>query len=84
MLKNLQQQQNLDLIEGAVEGLIIQDNIIEGVSLADDTKYFAKSVVLTVGTFLNGVMFTGYKTSIGGRVNDVSCVGVTAYLKKRG
>lgn len=84
MLKNLQQQQNLDLIEGAVEGLIIQDNIIEGVSLADDTKYFAKSVVLTVGTFLNGVMFTGHKTSIGGRVNDVSCVGVTAYLKKAG
>lgn len=84
MLKKLRQQTNLDLIEGAVEGIIIQEGKCTGVCLSDDTKYFAKAVVLTVGTFLNGVMFTGHKTTIGGRVNDVSCTGITVYLKKAG
>lgn len=84
MLKTLKQQSNLSIIEGAVEGLIIQDNKIKGVRLADNTEYWAKSVVLTVGTFLNGIMFTGHETTIGGRVNDVSCTGITSYLKDAG
>ncbi len=84
MLKELKRQPNLCLIEGAVEGLIISDNHINGVSLSDGTEYYAKSTVLTVGTFLNGIMFTGHKTTVGGRVNDVSCKGITAYLKAAG
>ena len=46
--------------------------------------YFAKATVLTVGTFLNGVMFIGHETKEGGRVNDVNFVGITEYLKKLG
>ncbi len=84
MLSKLKQQENLSLIEGAVEELIIADKKVIGVRLADKTEYLAKATVLTVGTFLNGVMFTGHQTTIGGRVNDVSCVGVTAYLKELG
>lgn len=84
MLEALQHQQNLTIIEKAIEGLILEDKEIKGVSSADGEEFFAKSVVLTTGTFLNGVMFTGHKTSIGGRVNDVSCKGITAYLKEAG
>lgn len=84
MLKELEKFSNLDLLEGAVEELILQDKEIIGVRLSDNTEYFAKSVVLTVGTFLNGVMFTGHETTIGGRVGDVSCIGITAYLKEAG
>lgn len=85
MLEALQAQQNLDLIEGAAEGLLIgQENNVQGVVLADGRSFEAKAVVLTTGTFLNGVMFIGHETSIGGRVNDVSCVGITLYLKQLG
>lgn len=84
MLEALQQQSNLDLIEGAVEGLIFEENKISGVTLSDNTVFKAKAVVLTSGTFLNGVMFVGHETSVGGRIGDVSCTGITPYLKQMG
>lgn len=84
MLEALKETPNLELKEGAVEGLLIKDNIVCGVKLADGSEFFAKAVVLTTGTFLNGVMFTGHQTSIGGRVGDISCTGVTPYLKSLG
>lgn len=84
MLQALQETPNLEIKEGAVEGLLIKDNNVCGVKLADGTEIFAKAVVLTTGTFLNGVMFTGHQTSIGGRVGDISCTGVTPYLKSLG
>ena len=84
MLEALQQQENLEIIEGAVEGLIFENNKITGVTLADNTVFKAKAVVLTSGTFLNGVMFVGHETSIGGRIGDVSCTGITPYLKQMG
>lgn len=84
MLQALQETPNLDIKEGAVEGLLIKDNNVCGVKLADEAEIFAKAVVLTTGTFLNGVMFTGHQTSIGGRVGDISCTGVTPYLKSLG
>ena len=84
MLQALQETPTLDIKEGAVEGLLIKDNNVCGVKLADETEIFAKAVVLTTGTFLNGIMFTGHQTSIGGRVGDISCTGVTPYLKSLG
>ncbi len=84
MLQFLKEQENLTLIEGAVEGLIFEENNIKGVILADNTEIRAKSVILTSGTFLNGVMFIGHETSVGGRVNDVTCTGITPYLKQKG
>lgn len=85
MLEALQNTKNLELLEGAVEGLLIgAENFVEGVVLSDGSKLKAKAVVLTTGTFLNGIMFIGHETSIGGRVNDISCQGVTPYLKQLG
>ena len=76
--------ENLTIIEGAVEGLVVDGNKVEGVVLDNSEKFLSKSTVLTVGTFLNGTMFIGYDTSYGGRINDVNCVGVTSYLKEMG
>ena len=84
MLEALQAQPNLTLIEAAVEGLLIEHNKVCGVILADDSTIKSKAVVLTSGTFLNGVMFTGHQATIGGRVNDVSCTGITPYLNDLG
>lgn len=84
MQEELRQQPNLDLIEAAAEGFVLADGKITGVVLADKTILSAKAVVLTSGTFLNGIMFIGHETSVGGRVNDVTCTGITPYLKSAG
>lgn len=84
MLEALRRQNNLELIEAAVEGMIIANNTVQGVVLADGRRITAKTVVLTSGTFLNGVMFIGHQTCIGGRIGDVSCSGITPYLKSLG
>lgn len=84
MLEALRQQKNLSLVEAAVEGLLFKGDHISGVKLADGSELKAKAVVLTSGTFLNGIMFTGHETTAGGRVGDVSCVGITPYLNACG
>lgn len=88
MLSALQEQNNLEIVEASVEGLLLDSENnkfeVKGVKLADDTEIVAKAVVLTTGTFLNGIMFVGHKTSVGGRVNDVSCNGITPYLNQLG
>ena len=85
MLEALQSQENLDLIEGAAEAFQLDSsNKIKSVILADGREFFAQTVVLTTGTFLNGIMFIGHETTIGGRVNEISCTGITPYLKKLG
>ncbi len=88
MLEALRQQPELDLIEAAVEGLLIEQagevKSVTGIICADGRQIQAKEVVLTTGTFLNGVMFIGHETTIGGRVNDISCTGITVYLKQLG
>ena len=84
MHEALKSQDNLDLIEGAVEGLIFEGDKITGVILASNTVFKAKAVVLTSGTFLNGIMFVGHETSVGGRIGDISCTGITPYLKQMG
>lgn len=84
MLATLREQSGLTLIEAPVEGLLFDDVKIFGVILADGTQITAKAVVLTSGTFLNGVMFVGHETSVGGRIGDVTCTGITPYLKQKG
>ena len=84
MLEALQNQENLTLIEASVEGLIIEKDKVGGVILADGSQVRAQSVVLTTGTFLNGVMFTGHQATIGGRVGEISCTGITPYLNNLG
>ena len=84
MLNELQNQENLEIIEAPVEGLIFSENKVKGVILADKSEILSKTVILTSGTFLNGIMFTGHETTIGGRINDVTCSGITPYLKEKG
>ena len=84
MLEALQAQKNLTIIEGAVEGLLFDKQGIHGITLSNGENIVSKAVVLTTGTFLNGVMFIGHETSVGGRVGDVSCKGITVYLKEMG
>ena len=84
MQETLLNYPNLTIMEASVEGLLSVVDKITGISLSDGSKINAKSVVLTSGTFLNGVMFIGHETFIGGRVGDISCKGITPHLKHLG
>ncbi len=84
MQEALKKQKNLTLIEASVEGLLFKDEKIRGVILADGRSIESQTVILTSGTFLNGVMFIGHQATIGGRVGEVSCAGITPYLKQKG
>ncbi len=85
MLEALRAEKNLEILEAAVEGLLINsDNSVGGVILSNGQQISAKAVILTTGTFLNGVMFVGHQTSEGGRIGDKSCKGITPYLNQLG
>lgn len=55
----LKQQDHLDIVEGMVEDLIIEDNIVKGVILDDGTRYESQAVILTTGTYLKAEILVG-------------------------
>ena len=66
----LSAQPGLEVVEGEVADLVVSDGAAKGVVLADGTQLSALSVVLTAGTFLNGVIHVGDQRRSGGRVGD--------------
>ena len=76
----LEQTPNLDFYQEMVKGLIINNGIVEGIktSLGIDIK--AKTVVLTNGTFLNGLIHIGEKQFGGGRAGESAAYGITEDL----
>jgi tRNA uridine 5-carboxymethylaminomethyl modification enzyme len=63
-------QANLDVVEGAAHGLIFDQGELRGVALEDGRAVVAKAVVITTGTFLNGLIHIGEKKIPAGRVGD--------------
>ncbi|WP_172365944.1 tRNA uridine-5-carboxymethylaminomethyl(34) synthesis enzyme MnmG [Pseudogemmobacter hezensis] len=66
----LAQEENLTIVEGEAAELIIQDNRVIGLRLSDSSELNAPTVILTTGTFLNGLIHVGDKSHSGGRVGD--------------
>lgn len=75
---------NLFIWQDTVTSLIIEDNAIAGVKTAMGVNFSAKSVVLTNGTFLNGLMHIGKTQLEGGRVSEPASFGITEQLKEFG
>ena len=59
MLKTLQKQANLDLLEAMVEDLIVEGNTVKGIKLADGTEINSNIVILTTGTYLKADILRG-------------------------
>ncbi len=68
----LESQVNLSIIEGTIKDIKVNDGQINGVILEDNTVYKAKSVVLTTGTFLGGIIHIGNERIAAGRIGDRS------------
>ncbi|MEI2739316.1 MAG: tRNA uridine-5-carboxymethylaminomethyl(34) synthesis enzyme MnmG [Chitinophagaceae bacterium] len=80
----LEQTPNIDFYQDMVKGLLIKDGKCRGVitSLGHEVK--ASSVVLTNGTFLNGIVHIGEKNFGGGRMAEKSATGITEQLVSLG
>jgi tRNA uridine 5-carboxymethylaminomethyl modification enzyme len=79
----LAEQENLTILEGGVEDLIIdENNRVKGVITGDGTEYLAGAVVLTTGTFLNGLIHIGEKSEPAGRMGDAPATGLSDTLAK--
>ncbi|MCU0900580.1 MAG: tRNA uridine-5-carboxymethylaminomethyl(34) synthesis enzyme MnmG [Cypionkella sp.] len=81
---SLRAQKNLTLIEGDVVDLIVEHGRASGVMLADGVGLSASSVVLTAGTFLNGVIHIGDSKQTGGRMGDPSSIRLAHRLMDLG
>ena len=81
MLKALQNQPNLSIIYDPVERFIFSKNSIEGVILKSGKELRAKKIVLTTGTFLNGVMHIGKEMKPGGRHGEEPTKGLSEQLE---
>ncbi len=75
---------NLNIWQDSVVALDIEDNVVIGVLTALGVNFSAKSVVLTAGTFLNGLMHVGRVQLPGGRVSEPSAHGITEQLRSIG
>lgn len=75
---------NLTIIEDSVVDLITSENKIEGVVTARGFEIKCKAVVLSSGTFLNGLMHVGLKSASGGRFGEKPSQGITETLIKLG
>jgi len=85
-LHNMQNEilnyKNLEVYEGMVEDLIVQKGKINGVLCNNGKSFKSDSVVLTTGTFLNGIIFCGKNTTPGGRIDEPPVIGLSKRLKK--
>ena len=72
---------NLDLAQEMVESLIIEENTVIGVKTDLLNTYNAKKVIITSGTFLNGIIHIGEVQQVGGRFGEQTSVGLSASLK---
>jgi tRNA uridine 5-carboxymethylaminomethyl modification enzyme len=80
----LEQTPNLDFYQEMVSGLIIENGKIKGIKTSLGLEIHAKAVVLTNGTFLNGLIHIGEKQFGGGRAGESAAYGITEDLVKVG
>ncbi|MDJ0939417.1 MAG: tRNA uridine-5-carboxymethylaminomethyl(34) synthesis enzyme MnmG [Woeseiaceae bacterium] len=78
----LQDQPGLDIVEAAVDDLVIAGDAVGGVVTSTGYTFHAKTVVLTVGTFLGGRILVGQSEASGGRVGDAPAIRLAERLRE--
>ncbi|MDQ8207219.1 tRNA uridine-5-carboxymethylaminomethyl(34) synthesis enzyme MnmG [Coraliomargarita sp. SDUM461003] len=80
----LELQENLDLFQAMVQGLIFEGDKVVGVRTNLEVDFYAKTVIVTTGTFLRGLMHVGKNTNKGGRMGDFSAEGLSGSFLEAG
>ncbi len=84
MLNVLKNQKNLELLEGMVEDLIVEEEEIKGIILDNKEKIFAKTVILTTGTYLKGKILYGDMEIVSGPHGEKPSLFLSDRLKELG
>jgi len=84
MKYELEQLETLTVQQGTIEALQVQDGKITGVSTKEGISYVGKSVIVSAGTFMRGLLHIGETNYSGGRAGDKPSVGLSKQLEDLG
>lgn len=83
-LRVVEEQENIEILAVSVTEIVSEDGIVKGVRTSTGEEILAKTVVLSSGTFLNGLMHTGLTSTPGGRFGEPPAKGITESLLSLG
>lgn len=84
MKQRLEKTPNLFIKQGTTENLIVENSRVIGVETQEGIAYLGKTVILSAGTFMRGLIHIGTTTFAGGRAGDKPSVGLSASLEHLG
>lgn len=84
MKRVLEQQSSLDLKQGEVTSLYLESGELRGVELQSGIRYLSKTVIVTTGTFMRGLIHIGLNHYPGGRAGDQPSIGLSDQLRTIG
>ncbi|MBI4525616.1 MAG: tRNA uridine-5-carboxymethylaminomethyl(34) synthesis enzyme MnmG [Deltaproteobacteria bacterium] len=84
MKRVLESCPNLTLRQGSVEGLLVSNGVIEGVETQIGEIFYGRTVILTTGTFLKGLIHVGDRNYAAGRAGDFAAQGLSDSLRQLG
>jgi len=84
MKKRLEEQEHLFVRQGMVERLLVDKNVVCGVETRWGEKFYGKTVIITTGTFLRGLIHVGLEHFEAGRMGDEASVGLSQNLRDLG
>lgn len=84
MKKVIEQQEGIDLKQATVTGIIARNKIVQGVETSLGLNFYGKTVILTTGTFLNGLIHIGLTHFPAGRAGEPPSIGISDSLIKLG
>jgi len=76
--------ENLDVKQELADGLVVVDGVVEGVTTQLGNTYTASKVIITAGTFLNGLIHIGDKKQVAGRQGEFASVELAEYMRSLG
>lgn len=84
MKKTVEKQENLDIIQDIVTKILTENKVIKGVETKNGLTFKTKKLILSTGTFLNGLLYVGDKILEGGRMGELSAKDLTKSLIELG
>ncbi len=82
--KIIESNRNIDLWQDTVKQLIIESEVVKGVVTLTGIQFYSEFVILTNGTFENGLIHIGRTTLKGGRISEKASYGISEQLRKNG
>ncbi|MDY6951468.1 MAG: tRNA uridine-5-carboxymethylaminomethyl(34) synthesis enzyme MnmG [Thermodesulfobacteriota bacterium] len=84
MKRTLELQDNLDVKQALIDGLIVEGGVVKGVITSIKERFYGRAVILTTGTFLKGLVHIGLKNFSAGRMGDPAANKLSDHLRALG